>query len=293
MHDVSSLLRTLRFIVDHPLNRGRPVATTLRYLRWQLRSRLATAPVVVPFVDDTRLAVTRGMTGATGNIYCGLHELEEMAFVCHALRAGDLFLDGGANVGTFCVLAGGVAGADVIAVEPVPTAFAGLSRNVALNRLEARVQCLQIGLASAPGVLEFSADNDTMNRVVEPGDAPGSTVSVAVRTLDDVVHHRTPTIIKLDVEGYESEVLRGATRALADPALKAMVVEVTRPAEEVTALLEPMGFAPHAYDPHHRRIALLEMPSGGNVLFVRDREWCVSRVRSAPVRVVRANGARL
>ena len=47
-----------------------------------------------------------GMTGATGNVYCGLHEFEDMALVLHALRPRDLFVDVGANVGSYTVLGG-------------------------------------------------------------------------------------------------------------------------------------------------------------------------------------------
>jgi hypothetical protein len=64
-------------------------------------------PVVVPFVGDTRLLVARGMRGATGNVYVGLHEFEEMAFALHALRPSSRFIDVGANVGSYTVLAAG------------------------------------------------------------------------------------------------------------------------------------------------------------------------------------------
>ena len=92
-------------------------------LRWQVGSRLLPLGSTLPYVGDTRLFVTRGMTGATGNWYCGLHEVDEMGFVLHALRPGDLFVDVGANIGSYTVLAAGAVGADAIAVEPVPTTF--------------------------------------------------------------------------------------------------------------------------------------------------------------------------
>ena len=45
------------------------------------------------------------MHGVTGNVYCGLHDFAEMSFMLHLLRAGDLFADIGANVGSYTVLA--------------------------------------------------------------------------------------------------------------------------------------------------------------------------------------------
>ena len=107
---LSSVRNTVSYILRHPLNRGRPARALSRFIGWQVQSRL-TSPIAVPFVDGTRLLVSRGMTGATGNIYCGLTDFEEMAFVMHALRPDDLFLDVGANVGSYTVIAAGAAGA--------------------------------------------------------------------------------------------------------------------------------------------------------------------------------------
>ena len=79
-----NLLRSLIFILRHPLNRRHPGAALARWLRWQLGCRLLPGPAVVPFVNGLCLIVQRGMTGATGNVYCGLHEFEDMALVLHA-----------------------------------------------------------------------------------------------------------------------------------------------------------------------------------------------------------------
>jgi hypothetical protein len=133
------LADTLRFIVGHPLNRDGRTRALGRFLRWQFTTRLSPKPVAFPFVDDMRFLAERGMTGASGNFYCGLHESEDMAFVLHLLRPGDVFYDVGANVGSYTLLAA-TAGARVHAFEPSPPTAARLRRNVALNALEERVQ---------------------------------------------------------------------------------------------------------------------------------------------------------
>src|SRR4051812_22416367 len=99
---------TLRFVTGHPLNRGHKARALGRFLRWQVASRIWDGPRVVPFAGAARLLVHRGMMGATGNVYCGLHEFEDMALVIHALRPEDMFFDVGANVGSYTVLAAAV-----------------------------------------------------------------------------------------------------------------------------------------------------------------------------------------
>ena len=106
------------------------------------------------------------MTGATGNIYTGLHEFTDMMLTLHFLRRGDLFLDIGANVGTYAVLASGVCGADTWAFEPDPGTVSDLKRNLAINGLEELVTVYDIALGASEGEVGFTIGLDTANRVI-------------------------------------------------------------------------------------------------------------------------------
>lgn len=257
-----------------------------RVLRWQIGSRLAPGPVAVPFVDSTRLLVARGMTGATGNWYCGLHEHCEMAFVLHALRETDLFLDVGANIGSYTILASGAAGARSIAVEPVPATFAHLRTNIALNGLEGRVRSWQGGLADKAGSLTFTSGLDTVNHVLAAGEQAAG-VEVPVMTLDELLGGEAPTLIKIDVEGYERPVLAGAQRTLADPRLLAVIMETNGSGarygasdDELVSTMREHGFGMYAYDVFARHLNVAER-GGGNTIFVRDPEAVSARVAAA------------
>jgi hypothetical protein len=72
------LIKSLRFVVRHRLNRSRLVAALARWLRWQIGSRLLPGPVLVPFVNGVGLLARPGMVGATGNVCCGLPELDDL-----------------------------------------------------------------------------------------------------------------------------------------------------------------------------------------------------------------------
>ena len=102
---MNPLLRTLQVIVQHPLNASDRPGSLLRYAKWQVGSRLVPGPVIVPFVNDTVFIAAPGMTGVTQNIYTGLSDFFDCAFLLHFLREGDLFVDIGANVGIYTVLA--------------------------------------------------------------------------------------------------------------------------------------------------------------------------------------------
>lgn len=274
------LLNNYRFIANHPLIRDRKINALVRWLRWQIGSRVLGKPVAVPFVNDTRLLVKPGMTGATGNIYCGLHEFEDMAFVLHFLRPGDLFVDIGANIGSYTILASAT-GANTISFEPVPTTFEAFLDNLHLNRLESRVDARNQAVGRSSGKLEMIADRDTTNQALRTGDRyTGKTIHAPVVTLDDALKGTVPKLIKIDVEGFETEVLAGAAETLANPDLQAVIMELNGSGarygfdeENLHQHMMSTGFKPCRYAPDTRRVIDLDdqRSTSGNTLYLRNQ----------------------
>jgi FkbM family methyltransferase len=261
----------------HPLARRHPIATFARIARWQVESRLHAGTHDKAWIGGARLLVKRGMTGATGNLYYGLHEFADMAFLLHFLRPGDLFLDIGANVGTYTVLASKVVGARVIAFEPHPATADWLESNIRHNGIEGRATVHRVALSDHDGTGALTEGLDTMNRVV----ATGEGCEVQLRTLDSVVAGETPAMLKIDVEGHEPEVLAGGAATLASPSLLAIEIETVT--SEILTLLQGHGFAERFYDPFAR--ALSEAPVAtacSNRLFLRDSAVIEERIRTAP-----------
>lgn len=283
-----ALRHTLRIIWNHPITRGDRTRAVLGFFRWQLGSRLVDGPVVVPLVNDARLVLRRGMHGATGNLYVGLQEFEDMAFVLHALRPDELFVDIGANVGVYTVLAGAV-GARSVAFEPVPDTYRDLLANLAINDLGERAEARNEGLGRAPGTLRFTTGEGPVNHVVGENEASSNTLELPVVTLDAALGDRTPTLMKIDVEGFETEVLAGARDTLARPGLQAIVIELNESGarygyrdDAIHADLLGFGFEPVAYDPFERSLRTLERNARrGNTLYVRGRAEIAERLRDA------------
>ena len=258
------MLKTLSFITSHPLTRDRPLAAIARFVRWQIESRLK-EEVEFEWIEGAKLIVRNGMTGATGNIYCGLHEFADMAFLLHFLRPGDLFVDVGANIGSYTVLASAVCGAETIAIEPDPITMGWLKKNIAANNIAETVTTVEAAVGREAGEVNFTVGLDTVNQVAGAGHQ--NTRKVRVVCLDDLLAGRSPAFIKLDVEGYEAEVIGGASETLKNPSLLAIETE-SRDAEVLSAL-NSAGFIEHAYDPVQR---MLLRQSGGssNALFLKE-----------------------
>jgi FkbM family methyltransferase len=276
------LIATLRFVLSHPLNRGRPLSALGRFVAWQVASRLH-PETEFEWVEGAKLIVSRGLTGATGNIYCGLHEFVEMGFLLHVLRPDDLFLDIGANIGSYTILAARICGARTIAFEPDPSTARLLRRNIAINHLSALAEVREAALGNINGQIGFTVGLDTMNRVARPDDK--SVQVVPIRRLDDFSEAAEPALIKLDVEGYEEQVLSGAPRVLGSPSLLAVQSELCSPTVQDT--LRCFGFERRFYDPFTRTLRLV--PFGyrtSNGLFVRSTDLVTERLAQAPSRTV-------
>ena len=86
MGNLADLYHLSRFANRHPLARENKRRTFLRFMRWQVASRAIQQPIVLPFVGDSRLIISKQMPGAAVNYYFGLPEVEEVSLALHFLR---------------------------------------------------------------------------------------------------------------------------------------------------------------------------------------------------------------
>lgn len=144
--------------------------------------------------------------------------LDEYRAFRTATAPGAVVCDIGANAGAYSVLFGRWAGDSgrVFAFEPSPSTRENLSRHLRLNNLNRVVEIVPMAVADQCTEAEFTvAAPDGMHRLASQGSS-GQKVRVPVTTLDAFCAERQmqPTVIKIDVEGFELAVLRGARKTL-------------------------------------------------------------------------------
>lgn len=262
------LLNTIQFIVSHPLNKGKPLSSVYRFAAWQLKSRFRDE-LIFDWVGGSKLAVLRGMAGATGNIYCGLHEYTDMSFVLHTLQPGDLFVDVGANVGSYSILASKVCRANVVAIEPDPVTAIRLQRNFEVNDVVDISEIAETAVGASQGTVSFTIGLDTVNKVADKTNA--EVRSVNLTTVDVLLANRCPRVIKMDVEGYEDEVLKGMEKTLGCSKLLAVISESSGP--DVVNKLKEFGFREHFYDPTSKKLSERRSYQSNNSLFLKESNY--------------------
>jgi len=172
----------------------------------------------------------------------GVWEADVMKLLARWLKPGSLFVDVGANVGFHAVFAARL-GARVVAVEPVPWTLELLRANV--WRHGVAVEVVEAAAADAAGTVRVA--HDPAHRSGAAIGADG--VEVRAARLDELVPAGAVDVLKVDVEGAEPLVLRGASAILARSPLLAAIVEFRdephaggeSPAE-VLAFYESLGF---------------------------------------------------
>jgi FkbM family methyltransferase len=185
--------------------RTRALPDDLRLLRGRLR-----CPTIYGFD-----LVVRANNG--GQYYrCGFYEQGTMHVIASCLRAGDVFVDAGASVGQMAFHAARCVGTTgrVLAFEPAPERYEDLRAGIALNEL-AHVDALNLGLADEAGDKTLCLRGSPSMAVEGTAD---EVARVPVRRLDDALAERGVTrvrFLKIDVEGFEPEVLVGASTLLA------------------------------------------------------------------------------
>ncbi len=269
-----------------------------RLCAWQIWWRMTRRPMVFTGVTGAKFQLLPRAAGSLSGIwYQQLPDFNEMCFAMHLLRPGELFVDVGANQGGW-TLTMAAWGARVAAFEPVPLTNERLRANVALNTNEIgeRIQVYGVGLGETTAEVRFSSDLDTGNHQLdsrEPSRNGG--IQVKLLRMDDILSAEAPVLIKIDVEGSELSVLKGATETLKKPSLLALVIETFRPLnyqrsdlKKIEGLLKENGFLPSSYAPALRSLAPLQGPADGgqNTIYVRAGANVDERLNAAaPIRV--------
>ena len=168
-------------------------------------------------------------------------EPETVEWLENNFRSGDVLYDVGANVGSYSFVGYVVAGGDctIYAFEPSFSTFAALCENIFLNDCDERIVPLQVALSDETKLLTFNYSNisagSSMHSIGEAISQSGLTFQPINKQpmlsyrLDDLIDQfalRPPNHIKIDTDGAELKILRGAEKTLEHPQLRTVFIEV-------------------------------------------------------------------
>ena len=260
-----------------------PVRTILRAMRFTLAE---SAGRDVAFQSPDGLSITTMANNFSSFAFCvdGARDAAIWRFVKRHIGQGGVFIDAGANIGTYALPAALLVGASgrVIAFEAHPITFSYLHRNARTNGLTQLVPLhLALGETNGEVSMTFFAANPGETHVASAGETVmANTAVVPLRRLDDALAEQGVTrvdYLKVDVEGFELPVLRGALRTLTDnPGIAVQTELVERHAaryghriEDIGSLMSGIGLRPHLVDDRTGTLEPLTGKLAGDVIWVR------------------------
>ncbi len=193
-------------------------------------------------------------------------EPDTIHWIENFLQEGDVFYDVGANVGVYSLVASKFfkGKVKVYAFEPAFMNFSKLCQNIYINRCQDNIVPLQIALSDRTALDSFNYSSLTIggaqNSFGEPIDEKGKAFNPVFKQyilsykIDDLIKNfelPVPNHLKIDVDGIEFLVLKGATETLANSSVRSIIVELAEGerANEVTELLLDNGFKLHSKHP--------------------------------------------
>lgn len=199
-----------------------------RLAEWAVRKHVLRQRYQRIRVNDYEMFVDLRVPGVSRPLMMhGTREEDKTALMRRELTAGMTHLDLGANIGYYAVMAGRLVGPTgrVFCLEPDPRNIELLRRNVTLNGLDARVEVVPAAASDIPGTATmYQAAASNLNTLVAPGArvsaaaTPERAMTVDTVTLDDFMASRGGRLnfLRMDIEGYEVDALRGGMRTLRD-----------------------------------------------------------------------------
>jgi FkbM family methyltransferase len=236
------MIRVLTYIFRH---NSFPAAIShlFQAFFFQLYKRTTGGVVTKRIFNGKQLFLFPNCNVSTFFVYTDQPDRNEITKLRQILKPGDVFLDIGANVGSYSVSLMDIT-RDIIAFEPHPFTANRCRMNFLLNGMPADA-VKETALSSGNGEVYFTdkGHSSTVNSISKEGEG----IRVAMQTLDHFISHSpalTPErgyALKIDVEGFEKDVLNGAAVFLKDWNIKGMILECFEPAE-IFPILERAGF---------------------------------------------------
>jgi len=139
------------------------------------------------------------------------YEYDMLLSMLDIVKPGDVVLDVGANVGNHTLFLASIAKAKVVAFEPNVDLASSILKSIEINALESQITVKKIGLGQEEGCGSFS-DEQPSNLGAQSILLGGG--DLQIKTLDSIPYNTTISLIKIDVEGMELDVLKGAKNTL-------------------------------------------------------------------------------
>ena len=287
---IKKIIKRYQQFVGHPLVQN-PLIGLIKYIYINLKIRFYNKPIKIKWLNNLRYYLSLGDSGIIGNYYFFINDYQESIFLIHYLTDKDLFIDVGSNHGHYTMISSGICDSKSISIEPVKKTFDRLKINIELNKLK-NVRLHNIGISDSESELFISNNMGAMNRIINKV-LDDNCELIQVSTLDKLLTlEKNISVIKIDVEGYEKQVLLGGKETLKNPNLNIIIIELNDSnlqydynENEIISILKENRFSPYKYIYPENILVPLEKKNfdSFNTIFIRNINFVKNRIKQKSV----------
>lgn len=260
---MKTIIAVLKYIINN-----NPIYSVPKYLLWalgyQIYKRFSGGIFSKNLFNGKKILIFPGNPIASSFIYSACHDRDEIEALRALADENTIFLDIGANIGSYSLLLSDIA-REVYAFEAHPVTASYCKMNFLLNQIDsAHVITKAIGASNTLRYFSNMSKGSPINAFVQKND---NAIQVQTITLDQFIESRqfaknANFLVKIDVEGFEHEVLMGAQTFLANYPIKAILLEgFSTEYSEVERKLIQLGFNVE-FVANHNMIAKKEASQG-------------------------------
>lgn len=228
---MQQLIKSLRLIFTHPLNREKPLSTLLRVIWWKVNQIIFHLPVIYQITPNRKCICYPDSSYGGLIVYLGMPEYEGNSYILNNLKPNDTFIDVGACIGDYSLFASSIiTKGHIYAFEPYKKSIEMFEENILLNEIK-NITVFD-GVASDKNGYEYlSIEKESeVNHIVHEKNMHNG-IKVPSVTLDRYITEnniKKVAILKIDVEGSEMKVLKGAEKSIDAHKIKKILIELNK-----------------------------------------------------------------
>lgn len=253
------MLSSYKFLIKAPFNKEYPVRALLRFLVWKLIRLLKLQNLKVKFWKNRYFYINHDSFQSMWLMYNYIVDWEEFLFTHYYLRENSIVFDIGANMGFYTIWMSrsiGIQG-QIHSFEPDTKNFNRLSQNISINQFNGQFIPNNDAVSKKNGKMKMTIGFDGENHLVD-SNFGGSSSIINVVCLDDYCNQRNISridFIKIDVEGFELDVLKGGINLLTQKNVDVIQLELNRALinsgttqQEIISFVDQIGYTFCIYD---------------------------------------------
>jgi len=221
------IFKSLVKVLEHPLNRNNKLNTFFNLIWWKINQLFFKIPAIIEIAPNRKCICKPESSFGSLIVYTNRPEYMEMKLTELILKKDSIFLDVGSGIGDFSLIASSkITTGKILAFEPSKEPLETLKENIAINFLEDKVKIIDQVASDRVGEIVF--EEASVSEVSHIGYSTKGNKK-KTNTLDNIIKQnklKEIDLIKIDVEGAESLVIKGLEESLKNGKVMSMIIEL-------------------------------------------------------------------